>query len=216
MTQHIVGHAKCFERWRFLVNDFKKFVVGNDEQRIDIRTKLFNAGGGLVGTNEPFKLKRPRDDRDHEWSGVQRFRDARDDRRAAGSGSAAHAGGDEQHVGALNHFAQPVFRFLRRLATDRRISPHAQTFGELLADLNADGSEAPSQRLRVGVGRDEFDVGHFGFDHPVDRVDARAAKSDHADDRGLLFKVFGEFDSCHVDFPLSGHFVLRKFPRKVL
>ena len=45
-----------------------------------------------------FEAERLGDDADGERAAVAR--DLRDDRRRAGAGAAAHAGGDEHHVGA--------------------------------------------------------------------------------------------------------------------
>ena len=59
----------------------------------------------------------------------------------------------------------------------------AQPLGQLAADVHLDLGVADGQLLHVRVDRDEVDVGDARVDHPVERVQAGAADSDHADDR---------------------------------
>jgi hypothetical protein len=47
----------------------------------------------------------------------------RHDRGRAGAGAAAHAGGDEHHVGAFQHFGDALAILQRGLATDSGFAP---------------------------------------------------------------------------------------------
>ena len=59
-----------------------------------------------------------------------------DDRRRAGAGSAAEAGGDEHHVGAFQRLDDLVGVFQRGLAADFGIGARAQAVGQLDAELD--------------------------------------------------------------------------------
>ena len=111
-------------------------------------------------------------------------RGARDDRRRAGAGSAAHAGGDEHHVRAAEVVADFLERFFGRGASDFGFRAGAEPFGDLQAHLDDALGARRGERLRVGVGDDEVDADEARDDHVVDGVAAGAA--DAADqDAGL-------------------------------
>ena len=68
---------------------------------ISVSTAALQARDALVGLPAALlalEAERLGDDADGERAAVAR--DLRDDRRRAGAGAAAHAGGDEHHVGA--------------------------------------------------------------------------------------------------------------------
>ena len=86
----------------------------------------------------PRALERERlgDDADRERALVAR--DLRDDRRRAGAGAAAHAGGDEHHVGALQRLGDALRVLERRLAADLGVGARAEALGEVRAELDLD------------------------------------------------------------------------------
>ena len=89
-------------------------------------------------------------------------------------GAAAHAGGDEHHVRALEGLLDLVAVLVRRLACPRPGSaPAPSPRVSLRPDLDLDRREAVPELLRVGVHDDELDALHAGGDHPVDRVASR-------------------------------------------
>ena len=151
-------------------------LVGDHDQRVDRLLQLARArprpgacarlpskSNGLVTT--------PTD------SAPELARDAPDHRRAAGAGAAAHAGGDEHHVGAGRDSSRIALGvLLGGGAADLRLGAGAEP---LCAELELDRRQVVGQRLRVGVGDDELDPAQTGRDHGVDRVAAAAA---HADD----------------------------------
>ena len=60
----------------------------------------------------------------------------RDDGRRAGAGAAAHAGGDEAHVRALEMIADFLERFFGGGAADFRLRAGAEAFGHLQTHLD--------------------------------------------------------------------------------
>ena len=121
------------------------------------------------------------------------MRRARDDRRSAGAGAAAHAGGDEHHVRAGEMIADLVDHFLGRGAADIGLRAGAEPFGHLHAHLDDALGLRQGERLRVGVGDDEIDTLQAGRDHVVDGIAAGAADAEHGDARLQLTDV-GHFE----------------------
>ena len=119
-------------------------------------------------------------------SAPMRLGDLGDDRRAAGAGAAALAGGDEHHVGALEHLFDLVAVRLGGLPADLGIAAGAEAAGELATDVELHVGVAHQQRLGVGVDGDELDALQAGVDHAVDGVDAAAADADDLDDGEIV------------------------------
>ncbi len=130
-----------------------------------------------------FHVERPGDDRDGQ--DAELLGDLRNHRRRAGAGAAAHAGGDEQHVAALDHLDDAIAIFHRRLTTDLGIGAGAQALGDVAADLQCGLHLRVLQRLRIGVDADELDTLDTTGDHVGDGVAAAAAYADHLDDSVL-------------------------------
>ena len=101
--------------------------------------------------------------------------------RRAGAGAAALAGGDEDHVGALQHLLDLLEVLLGRHPPDLRVAAGAEPAGEVAPDVELDVRLAHQQRLGVGVDRHELDALQAGVDHAVDGVDPGAADTDHLD-----------------------------------
>ena len=134
--------------------------------------------------------ERLRDDADRERAELAG--ELGDDRRGAGAGAAALAGGDEDHVGALQRLLQLVAALLRGGLADGRVGAGAEAARRRRADVELHVGVAHHERLRVGVDRDELDAGQAGVDHPVDGVRAAAADAD-------------DFDDCEVVARLVAH-----------
>ena len=83
---------------------------------------------------------------------------ARDHRRGAGAGAAAHAGGDEHHVRAVQMIADLVDHLLGGGAADIGLRAGAEPFGDLHAHLDDALGLGHGERLGVGVGDDEVDA----------------------------------------------------------
>ena len=135
------------------------------------------------------------------------------DRRAAGAGAAALAGGDEDHVGALEDLLDLVGVVLGRLAADLGVGAGAEAAGQLAADVELHVGVAHEQRLRVGVDGDELDALEPDLDHPVDGVDAAAADADDLDDREVVLRcrhgVRPSLENLHVQVEVDSYVNLR-------
>ena len=137
-----------------------------------------------------FEVERLGDDPDRE--DAELARGPGDDRRSAGAGAAAHAGGDEHHVGAGQVIADLVDHLLGGGAADVGLRAGAEPFGRRHAHLDDALGPRHRQRLGVGVGDDEIDALEARVDHVVDGVAARAADAEHGDPR-LQFADVGNF-----------------------
>jgi len=72
-------------------------------------------------------------------------------RRCARAGAAAHAGGDEQHVAALDELHDAVAILHRRLPPDLGIGARAESLGDVATDLQCRLDLGMLERLRVGM-----------------------------------------------------------------
>src|SRR5262249_12662400 len=107
--------------------------------------------------------------------------EAGDDRGRAGAGAAAEAGGDEDHVGAVERLDDLLGVLERRLAPDVRGGAGAESLRPLAADLQLDRRDVVLERLEVGVGDDELDAVETDLHHAVDGVAAAPADADDLD-----------------------------------
>ena len=164
-----------------LVEHLEQAVVRDHDQRVARLAQRLHAVVGLLRAPRALELERRRHDADGERAELAR--DARDDRRGAGAGAAALAGGDEDHVGAAQRALDRVVAVLGRAAADLRVGARAEPLGELAADVDLRRRVAHLELLDVGVDRDEVDLRDAGVDHPVERVQAGAADADDADHR---------------------------------
>ena len=167
----------------------EQLVVEDDDQRVDVGLELRDAGVGRLQAPRPFELERLGDHADRQDAHLARH--PGDHRRRAGAGAAAHAGGDEQHVRAVDRLADPVDRFLGGGAAGFRLGAGAEAGG---AELDQVIRRRAVQRLRVGVGADEVHPLHPLVDHVLDGVAAAAAHADHLDLRAHA-ELFDHFDS---------------------
>ncbi len=177
--QHVVRSGIRFEPRDLAAEDLDQLVVRDDDQRVDLLLQLLDAElRDLLAL--AFEAERPRHDRNGE--DPQPLGDFRNDRRGAGSRSAAHPGGDEQHVGALDDLGDAILVLDRGVAADLGTRPRAETAREVRAELQLRARGALLERLRVGIGDDELDALHAPLDHVLDRIAAAAAYADDFDD----------------------------------
>src|SRR5262249_5337984 len=164
-------------------------VVGDDDEGVALVAQLFDTRLGLYLAAPALEGERPGDHTDGERA--QLAGDVGHHRRAAGTGAAALAAGDEHHIGALEHLFDLVTVILGRVLADVRIGACAKTPRQLPPDVELDVGVTHQQRLRVGVDRDELDALEPDLDHAVDGVDTAAADADDLDDRQVVVRV------CH-------------------
>jgi hypothetical protein len=159
----------------------KQAVVRDDDQRVDLLAELGDPGLSLLGPLAPLEVERTRDDADRESLELLAS-DLGDDGRRTRPGAPAFAGGDEDHVRALEGFLHLVFRLERRLLADGRVGAGAQPARAVGADVELLLGLGHEQGLRVCVDRDELAAPKACLDHPVHGVRSAAAGTDDLDD----------------------------------
>ncbi len=119
---------------------------------------------------------------DHANGQNSRFAgDAGDYRGAAGTGAAAHSGGDEHHVGAVHRVEDLVERLFGGGASDIRPRAGAEPPGNADPELDLARCGGLRQRLSVGVAGDELAPDQIRTNHVVDGVSAGAPDADNGD-----------------------------------
>ena len=124
---------------------------------------------------------------------------SRDERGGPGTGAAAHARGDEHHVGAGQRGKNFFTAFFRRHGATIRVATGSQA---------APGTGGPQRHLHVGlalgktlairVHGDELHAGDAALEHAVDGVAARAAHAHHFDvGAGQVFGAGQKGDFSH-------------------
>src|SRR6266700_2436196 len=163
--QYLVGLAERVHHADVAVAQREQPVVGDHDERVALVAQLVDARLGLYLAPLALERERPGDHADGQRAELAG--DLRDDRRAAGTGTAALAAGHEDHVGALEHLLDLVTVVLGGALAHVGIGAGAQAPGQLPADVQLHVGVAHQQRLRVGVDRDELDALEADLDHPV-------------------------------------------------
>ena len=195
VLQHVVGVREGLVLRDVVAQHVEQLVVQDHDQRVDVGLEFGQARIGRLHAAIAFELERLGDDADGQDAHF--LGDARDHRRGAGAGAAAHAGGDEQHVRAVDRLADAVDRFFRGGLAALGLGARAQARG---AELDQVVGGRAVEGLRVGVGADELNALDPLRDHVVDRVAAAAAHADHLD-LGAHAEFFNHFDG-HVCAPV--------------
>src|SRR4051794_2962569 len=181
LAEDVVGLAERVEDARAALDDGQQLLVRDDDQRVH---HLAQAVDALLRLTRPLRAlegERPRDHADRQRPDLV-LGDLGDDRRRAGTRAAALAGGDEDHVGALERLLDVVTRLGGRALADLRVRARPEALGERRADVQLEVGVRHLERLGVGVGRDELDAAQAGVDHPVHGIGSTAADADDLDD----------------------------------
>jgi hypothetical protein len=187
-VEHLVGHAEGLGEGRPLVGDPEEILVGNDDQGVDVALQFGDAGVGQAHAVTALEMERFGDHADGQYPALAGA--LGDDRAGAGPRASAHAGGDEDHVRAIQMLADLRRRFLGRRHAHLRMGSGSEPLGDADPELNAAIGLGEGELLGIGVGDDEFDALKARFDHVVDSVAARSADAeDH--DPGLQFLGLG-------------------------
>jgi len=101
----------------------------------------------------------------------------------------AFAGGDEDHVGALEHLFDLVAVLFGGVAPDLGVGARTKASGSLASDVELHVGVAHQQSLRVGVDGDELHALEPCVDHAVHRVAAAAADADDLDHGQVVLHV---------------------------
>src|SRR5690606_3103889 len=186
--QHVVGLGEGGQQAGILAEDGQQFFVGDGDQRVDA---LGQRADALIGNDHALlALERERTSDHGHGEDAQLLGDLGDHRSGAGTGATAHAGGDEHHVGALQHFGDALAVFQSGLTTGLRIGASTQALGHARAELQHGARTDVLQRLRIGVGADELDAFDVADRHVVDRVTAATADTDDLDHRTLWNVIY--------------------------
>jgi hypothetical protein len=121
------------------------------------------------------------------------------------TGAAAHAGGDEHHIGAVERLHDLVERLLGGGAAHIGARAGTEAARHADAELDAPLGEVLHHRLRVGVADQELAPDEVRADHVVDGIAARATDADDADTRLhlVLFPGNAQIDR-HANPPTLG------------
>ena len=189
LTEHLVRIAERLLNGRILGHDRGNFIVGNNDQRIDVFFEVFQALDGVIHPLLAFKTERLGDDRDGQDLHV--LCDLRNDGRGARTRTAAHACRDEQKVRALDGAGKFLFALFGGLSADFGIGAGAETARQLRTDLYFGFAGRKEQHLVVGVDADIFRARHPRFDHSVDGIAAGTPDADDLDlgPRQLLYII---------------------------
>ena len=167
-----------------LLDDGEKPLVGNRQEGVHDPPQLLDPGFRLAGPAVTLEGKRLRDHRHGQRAEFLRHRG--DDRGRSCARAAAHAGGDEHHVGPDERLLQDLAILGRRATTDIGVGASAETARELRPELELDRGRRGAKRLGVGVGHDEGHTREARGDHAVHRVRATPAQPDDLDLGGEL------------------------------
>ena len=187
LRDHAVRHLEGLQQRRGLAGDAEKPLVRDDHEGIHLVLELPDALLGLLHAPLAFEDEGFGHHAHRERPDLARH--AGDDRRAARAGAAAHAGGDEDHVGAREELAETLLVFHRGATAHFRIGAGPEPLGQGVADLDLDLGLAGVQRLAVRVGHDEVHALEAFLDHRIDRVAAAAADTDGLDPSSGIYRV---------------------------
>ena len=138
LPQHVVGRREGVVERGGAINRRQQALVRNRDHRVDAVAQLVEAALRLELPLLALELERLGHDGDRERAELAG--EAGDDRRGAGAGATAHAGGDKHHVCPVERLDQLVGVFERRLAPDVGVGAGAKTLRQLAADLNLDAA----------------------------------------------------------------------------
>ena len=175
--ENVIGQRKGLLHGQRLVNTNQKLFVGDHDQRIHILHQLINTTLSLCH----FLLALEQEGLGNNRNGqnVHLLGDLCNHRSRTGTGTAAHACGDEYHIRTLQRICNLVLVFLSGTLSYIRLVAGTTAPGQLCTDLDLGSSLGIVQRLCVRIHCNIFNVLDAGIDHTVQRIAAAAANADH-------------------------------------
>ena len=195
LIEHVIGHGEGFGKGGAFIGQPEQVLVRDDDQGIDHLLQRLDPLFGLLHPLQTFELERLGDNADGQHPKLTRR--LRDDRGGAGTGAAAHAGGDETHMCAGQMIDDLFDGFLGGGSADGGARARSQPFGDLDTHLDFRGRPALGQGLSVGVGDDKLNPFKLLVDHVVDRVATGTADAKHRDPGFQLFASAHHQVQCH-------------------
>lgn len=187
IAQYTVGSLEGIQQRGVLAQHRQQLLVGDGNQGIDLFGQRLDPGHRDLHAALALERERLGDHRDRQ--DVHLLGDLRHHRGGTGTRTTAHAGGDEDHVGALQQILDAFTVLQCSLATDRRIRPGPQALGDVAAQLQQRLGIQALQSLGIGVGTDEIDAFQLRVDHVLHGVAAAAPNADDLDRRVLAIGV---------------------------
>ena len=175
LTKNIVGDFKRICQSDLLVGRVLQAVVGDDQKGVNLAEQFLDADIRLIHPAFAFKLKGLRDDADRQrtvFTGNVGNRRGR-----AGTGAAAHAGGNEHHVGAFQCSGNGISAFFSSTSADLGIGTCALTAGDFFTDLDFLICIRNGKRLLVGIDSNKLDTLGAVLHHTVYDVVAGSANT---------------------------------------
>ena len=181
LLEHFIGKLKGFLESGFRLGDQKQVLIGNDDQRINMALKFINASFGRAHPAGSLKQERLGNnthcEHTHAAGGLG------NNGRSARAGATTHASGNKAHVDAFERLFNVRDGFFGGRLAHFGTRACTQTAGDIRTQLNALFRRRSAQRLRIGVGDDEFDAFDLRSYHVGNRIAACAANADHGDAR---------------------------------
>ena len=192
LVEDLVGLAARVDEGEVVVAEEDELLVRDRDERVDVLREEREAHLGAARALPAFEEKRLGDHADRE--GPLLARDLRDDGRRSRARAAAHAGGDEDHVGAVEELLDSLNVLERGLAALVGVGACAEAARDVAADGQLGRRQVGVQGLRIGVHDDELDPFEAEVDHRVDRVAAGAADAHDLDACFVLTRLVRELD----------------------
>ena len=134
LLKNFICFLQCFRHRRSSIDNVKKPVIRDHDQRIHALLQLLDASHRVLHPLVRLKPERLCDNADSQ--APELLRDARHNRRAACPGTAAHTAGHKNHIRACQSLLD-LFRTLgRSLFSDFRLRAGAETLRHLFPDLH--------------------------------------------------------------------------------
>lgn len=180
IVENFIGCAERFHDGQVRIAQLKQAVVWNNDEGVADLLQCCDAFFCLASTATAFELERL----GHNTNGqcAHLLGDPCHDWCSTSSGATTFAGGNEDHVGALDGFFDFVLVILCRGTSNFWVRAGTKTTGSFTSDIELYVGIREHESLRVGVHRDELHAFEAFFNHAVDGVDSAAA---HADDLNL-------------------------------
>jgi hypothetical protein len=140
LQQDVVGPCKRVEHRDVIVAECHQALVRNGDDAVDAIDELLHTTFRVLRTLAALEEEGLGDHTHRERALI--LRDLRDDRSRTCASAAAHARGDEDHIGTFERFAQTLHVLERRLATDLGVSASPQPTRQLRSQLDLHRREA--------------------------------------------------------------------------